>query len=1010
MDRARIVRQIGELLSSQAALRDAWPECSSAVASLLDAGSAQIVPAESDQTRVLPANGAYTVTVPLRFDGQILGAIELSGARTVDDQSLALLEACAFSIGARLHYERFTQSSERLAELARIDPLTGIANRRRFDEVFDAACLRARVQGTPLSLAVIDIDYFKAFNDGYGHQAGDAALRSIAAALQICVRRPDDVIARFGGEEFVVLLPGATLDAAIAACEHACDAVAQLAIVHAGSSLGHVSISAGVATLADGYDSEQLFHEADDALYRAKLGGRNRVAAAGYVSADAPAERVLPRGGTNLPEPPNKLIGRVRELRELAARMLQHRSITITGIGGCGKTRIAIEAASRALPHFEDGVWFIDFTAVGDASLVTSAVSALFDRSRDSSPKELLAAIGNKQTLLLFDNCETLLRPIAQLTAEILQYCPRAHVLATSREQLGVNDELAIALAPLEVPPAGIELGVADTVTYDAVALFIERIRDANAAFIADARAVETAASICRRLDGIPLALELAAPRAAAVGLERLDADLQQHPTMRSVIAWSYAMLPEHEARVFHRLAIFNGGFRIDAAIDVCWDAELPLPEVAAIIERLARKSLIVADNSDTHRRFRMLETIREFALDQLREHRELRRLQRMHAQWVLAFARKIDFSDSHHSSRSLFAMMTPELDNFRSAIAWAFGEGGDAPLGCTIVASLLSFMHEIAPGEGTRWGLRALERIEQGTDPPTEAALYYCIAAMRQLPAVQLRDYAERSVELYRAIGDRQKLGRALRVAAQLLGWYFRAERERADELAIEAIAFARELDDPTDLVNALRTRGLTIDISDFPAKRAVLVEALALARTHNLDRAVAGTLTWISEMEFSAGEHQAAYEYGREAVQAAEASGSRDLYATAVTNFATYAAVAGEFDDARNAALSGLRVARATMHAMGITYAIQALALVSAGCGDPERAARLIGFCDARDGVLHAPRQADQSEELAHRSLLAQLHTALGKTRFDHLYMLGKSYSEDQAVEEALRPLVRS
>ena len=997
MERARIVRQIGELLSSQAALRDAWPECSRALAALVGAAGAQIVPAEGDETQITPVDGVARLVVPLRFNGQLLGAMQIEGARGLDEESIALLEACAFTIGARLHFERFAQSSERLAELARVDPLTGIANRRRFDEVFESACARALQNNTPLCLAVIDIDYFKAYNDGYGHQAGDVALRHIASALEICARRPEDLLARYGGEEFVVLLPGARLDVAIDACESACEAVLDLELAHAGSSLGRVSISAGVAELGPGGTSDRLFHEADDALYRAKLGGRNRVAATGYVSTSVPAERVLPAGGSNLPEPPNALIGRARELRELAVRIAQQQLLTITGIGGAGKTRLAIEAASRALPHFEDGAWFVDFSAVADSTLVPSAVSALFDRARNGSVQELVTAIGHKHVLLVFDNCEHLLQPVAELAQEIVAACPRVHILATSRVPLSVESELLMPVQPLAID--------------DAVELFIERLRDADRSFTRDAAASDRAASICRRLDGIPLALELAAPRAASVGLARLEADLEPHPTMNSIVAWSCALLSDEEARIFRRLGIFAGGFRVDAAIEVCWDAQIDPAGVAAILERLQRNSLVTADSADARARLRLLETIRAYALERLTEHVEFADLRRRHAQWVLSFSRNASRKEIRRSARTMLALMSPEIDNFRAAVAWSLYDRGEVPLGCAIVALLLPFMHEFAPGEGTRWGVHALELLPPGTDPQIEGELCYGLAAMRQLPAQQVRAYAERAVQIFRGLGNDVRLSRSLRVLAQIIGWYFRAQRELADRLAIESIELARRsCDDPAELVAALRTRGLTIDISDFPAKRAVLEEALALARKHGLDRVIGGTLTWISEMEFSAGDHRRAYEYGREAVQVAESSGSRELYATAILNFAFYAAAAGEFEQAREAAINGLRTARATWQHAQTTYAVQALALVAAGHRDYTRAARLIGFCDARDGTLHAPRQADQSEDLTHRALLAQLRQELGEEPYEHHAEAGRALSEEEAAEEALLPLVRS
>jgi tetratricopeptide (TPR) repeat protein len=299
----------------------------------------------------------------------------------------------------------------------------------------------------------------------------------------------------------------------------------------------------------------------------------------------------------------------------------------------------------------------------------------------------------------------------------------------------------------------------------------------------------------------------------------------------------------------------------------------------------------------------------------------------------------------------------------------------------------------------------KALELLPPGVDPPTEARLNRgLVSGSRNLPASVMRAAGERAVEIYRGLADRTELAEALRGLAQLIGWYFRDERELADALACESIEIARGLDDPVQLALSLRTRGLTIDISDIPQKRAVLEESLALLRRHGNDRQMASMLTWISDFEFSAGDWPQALAYGREAVSYAESSGSNQIYATAMCNLSTYAGAIGEWETARNAIAASIASCRKTRQQEYISFSVQAASAVAAGNGRPEDAARLIGWCDVRVDVLHAGRQADQSEEITHRKLTADLRERLGTDELARLMSEGAMMNEDEAFALAL------
>jgi len=271
-------------------------------------------------------------------------------------------------------------------------------------------------------------------------------------------------------------------------------------------------------------------------------------------------------------------------------------------------------------------------------------------------------------------------------------------------------------------------------------------------------------------------------------------------------------------------------------------------------------------------------------------------------------------------------------------------------------------------------------------------------------LPAEALRDAAERAVALYRTLNEPVSLAHALRVLAQTLWLYYRPERELADALAREAIEVARALDDELVLAYALKTRGLTIESSDVAQRRSILEESLAIFLRDGNDQQIGSGLTWLSEMEFGAGEETRALGYGRAALRYAEASGSRWRLEVAATNLAIYAASAGDWPNAIRAARKALRASAESRSLAGITWAIQALATVAAGREDPRRAARLLGFCDARCGTLHAPRQAEQCEEISYRRLRVRLAALLPPADLSEELSAGATLDENAAIAEAL------
>jgi len=347
----------------------------------------------------------------------------------------------------------------------------------------------------------------------------------------------------------------------------------------------------------------------------------------------------------NLPAPTSDIVGREAHLSTVATLVEANRLVTLVGAGGIGKTRLAIEVARRLSSTFEDGVWIAELAPLSDSALVLSAVASALGLG-DASAERLAGALGSKRLLLVLDNCEHVIEAAAALAEALLHADARLHVIATSREPLRAEGEWVYRVPPLDLPPEG-PIGLDEAPQYGATKLFIERIRAADPAYRFDARAAAAAAVICRRLDGIPLAIELAASRATSLGVEILAARIDdrlslltegrrtapaRHQTLRATLDWSYELLTEPERTLMRRLAVFIGDFTLDAAARVMAADEIAAQEVVKTLASLVAKSLVAADLGGPVSRYRLLETMRAYSLDRLIDSGEFEAVAGRHA------------------------------------------------------------------------------------------------------------------------------------------------------------------------------------------------------------------------------------------------------------------------------------------------------------------------------------------------------------------------------------------
>jgi predicted ATPase/DNA-binding winged helix-turn-helix (wHTH) protein len=453
---------------------------------------------------------------------------------------------------------------------------------------------------------------------------------------------------------------------------------------------------------------------------------------------------------TNLPEPVSELIGRDDELEEVVSLAAAHRLVTLTGAGGIGKTRVALAVARQLLPQFADGVWVAKLAPLADSDLVPVAVATAIGHELAAgavSPERVANALSGKELLLVLDNCEHVIDASAVMAEALLHTNSAARVIATSREPLKAEGEWVYPVLPLAVPAEDAE-GPDDALRYGAVRLFIERARATAPHFTPDRRLMPMIATICRRLDGIPLAIELAAARAAALGLEELAARLDdrfqlltggrrtalpRHQTLRATLDWSYELLPEPERVLLRRLSVFAGNFALEATTAVATDPEIARSEVVEVLSNLVVKSLVLTESNGCTERYRLLDTTRAYALEKLAQSGELDAVARRHAEFYRDLFEGAETEWETRPTAEWLADYGWRLDNLRAALGWASSPSGDSTIGVALTAAGVPLWMHLSLMEECRGCVeRALATLGVGAnrDARREMKLHAALAA----------------------------------------------------------------------------------------------------------------------------------------------------------------------------------------------------------------------------------------------------------------------------------------
>ncbi len=550
----------------------------------------------------------------------------------------------------------------------------------------------------------------------------------------------------------------------------------------------------------------------------ASLGGASDLAPPAPVVAPATRSRTTEAArATNLPTVLRALIGRDEQLDSLTTLVGEARLLSLIGPGGSGKTSLALATVVRTAETFADGAFGARLASVNEPDQVPVAVAdalavPLDGAAGDRDVRErVINYLGNKQLLLLVDNCEHVIDAAASLIDDVLGRCPRVTVLATSREALAVPDEVQVTVSPLETPPE--TAPPPRVLDYPAAQLFAERSRAVRPGTVFSENDLEAIGRICRALDGIPLALELAAARTSALSPADIAGRLDQRfslltsgartaearqQTLRATVEWSYTLLTDREQLVFDRLSVFQGGWTLTAAEEIVADPDMQLGEVLDTIGRLVERSMVLVEPGPTTR-YRMLETLRQYAAERLAETGQTDDMARRHATWFRNMALEAETALRGHGQRETLNRLRDEQPNLRAALAWLSGPGNDPDGALSMAGALGLFWHLGRHLEGRELLGRLLDA-HTGTPPARASALQAVSLVERPRaclvhPSPRCAETAQESLRLFEDLGDasRAAVSKVLLAVQGVTG----AEPEKQERLLAEAQAqFERDAD----------------------------------------------------------------------------------------------------------------------------------------------------------------------------------------------------------------------
>jgi predicted ATPase/class 3 adenylate cyclase len=749
---------------------------------------------------------------------------------------------------------------------------------------------------------------------------------------------------------------------------------------------------------------------------------------ASFLTADFPPLASLdnPELPNNLPMLLSAFIGREHELAEVRELIRASRLVTLTGAGGSGKTRLALQAGAELIGRAPDGVWLAELAPLTDGGQIAGVVAAalgLPDLGGPAVGDAVLEALSGQDCLILLDNCEHLIDAAAKFCDQVIRHCPKVRFLATSREPLGLDGERVYRVPSLTLPDTNAE-SVEDLAGSDAAQLFAERARAHQPDFVIDALSARDAATICRRLDGIPLALELAAARLSSMSVAQVAARLDQRfrlltggsrnamprqQTLQATVDWSFGLLSEPERATLTRLSVFAGGFDLDAAEAICASADVDALDVLDLLGSLVDKSLVVADHTSHTVRYRLLETIRQYSAQELLRaagDAEVMRVRDRHAGYYLDLAKAGGPATTGPDQGQWLRRFDAEWENLRAAFAhFTAEERGDE------ILQLAVNLRRFSLTRGHADVLDYLRPVVDRPDAEPSALLADAMTVAGQLVGLLWRTdpaqlavasaYGDKALAMARDVGDRYVEAHAI---SKVVESAYVAGDPTGYLLAEQGVAIARELGDVQLLGEQLQGLGLTAPLPEDRVR--IHQEALACCSQAGDVLLTVGELNNKFSMHLHAGQVEEGTACLEEAAALVEGLGGELMLHFLRCNLALLRLIQDRYAEAATIVRGCLRTSRRLGPGVGSGELIFAAACVTAWEGDDLRAARLHGAGDAdidNSLEIRTINWSDAEQGVRVRAQAA-LRDRLGDAVYDEAYRAGAQLNQSQALDLAL------
>lgn len=721
----------------------------------------------------------------------------------------------------------------------------------------------------------------------------------------------------------------------------------------------------------------------------------------------------------NLPLAATSFIGREKEMAEVKEILAKSRLVTLTGSGGTGKTRLAIQVATEALEQFPDGVWIEELAPLSDPALVPKAIAtAMGIREAGGEPvtETITASIQGKKALLLLDNCEHVLDAVAQIAHRLLSTCPNLHVLTSSREALGVVGEVSYRVPSLALPAADRPATPENVLASPAARLFFERAMAGKPDFAVTSQNAPALAAICRRLDGVPLAIELAAARTRALAVEQIEARLDsrfrlltggsrtalpRQQTLQALIDWSYDLLKQPEKEMLSHLSVFSGGWTLESAEAVCSAEGIEEWEVLDLLTSLVDKSLVVYEESEGAARYRLLETVRQYARDRLLEEGATEEWRDRHLDHFLALAEEAAPHLVGRDQESWLPKLQIEYENLRAALDWSEGAEERHSKNLRLCGALQWFW--FARGhffEGRARLARALAQ-DPGGDLPRRAGALNGAAnlAYAQGDYAGARPLHDESLGIRRVLNDRVGIATSLNNLASVS--YFEGDLETAGARISESLAIRRELGDRAGISSCLNNLAMIAQKSeDYETARAHLAESLTLRREAGDSSGIAAALHNLGVIEMQQHDYDAARALWEESLSIRIEIGDRAGNAATLQTLGALALEQGDLVTARARFTDALHLSQELGMQLQIASSLEGLAPVAAQSGQHERAIRLFAAAARIREAIGAPAHPSE-QELRDREI-DEIRQAMSEQAFAAAWTAGRTLTAAELAAE--------